>query len=177
MVKETILIRKATMLDLDPIERLYDDVHSAEESGLLTIGWMRGVYPTRRSAEASIRRGDMFVLEDGEIRGAAIINQIQVDVYGSASWEHETEKVCVLHTLVISPRFGRRGYGKAFVRYYENWAKSHGLLELRMDTNARNTVARSMYQKMGYKEVGIVPTTFNGIAGVELVLLEKYMEL
>ena len=36
-----------------------------------------------------------------------------------------------------------------------------------------NMAARAMYRKMGYKEIGIVPTTFNGTAGVDLVLLEK----
>ena len=42
-----------------------------------------------------------------------------------------------------------------------------------MDTNAKNTAARTLYQKLGYRESGIVPTVFNGIAGVDLVLLEK----
>jgi len=30
-----------------------------------------------------------------------------------------------------------------------------------------------MYKKLGYKEIGIVPTVFNGIPGVNLVLMEK----
>ena len=30
-----------------------------------------------------------------------------------------------------------------------------------------------MYRKLGYREVGQVPTVFNGIDGVMLVLLEK----
>lgn len=30
-----------------------------------------------------------------------------------------------------------------------------------------------MYASLGYKEVGIVPVVFNGIDGVNLVLLEK----
>ena len=42
-----------------------------------------------------------------------------------------------------------------------------------MDTNERNKRARAMYSKLGYKEAGIVPTVFNGIEGVGLVLLEK----
>ena len=42
-----------------------------------------------------------------------------------------------------------------------------------MDTNARNEAARAMYRKLGYREIGIVPTVFNGIEGVQLVLLEK----
>lgn len=190
-------IREANLTDLDAIEKIYDDIHSAEEKGRQTIGWIRGVYPTRKTAEDSILRGDMFVLENTpegsttkddsqkdsakrggvqesrEILGAGIINQTQVDAYFGAPWEHDTDLVCVLHTLVISPRAAGRGYGRAFVEFYERWAKDHGLLELRLDTNARNTAARAMYRKLGYKEIGIVPTTFNGIPGVDLVLLEK----
>jgi len=30
-----------------------------------------------------------------------------------------------------------------------------------------------MYKKLGYAEIGIVPTDFNGIPDVQLVLLEK----
>lgn len=78
-------------------------------------------------------------------------------------------------TLAISPEKSGRGYGKAFVAFYEEWAVKHGLTELRMDTNAINTTARAMYQKLGYKEISVVPTTFNGIPGVDLVLLEKHL--
>ena len=42
-----------------------------------------------------------------------------------------------------------------------------------MDTNARNTRARALYKKLGYEEIAIVPCQFNGIDGVQLVLLEK----
>ena len=166
-------IRAAVISDLDAIEQIYDDIHTDEENGTQMTGWIRGVYPTRKTAEESICRGDMFVLEDGEILGAGIINQIQVDVYENAPWEFETDDVCVLHTLVISPKASGRGYGKAFIWFYEQWAAEHGLMELRIDTNARNKTARAMYRKLGYREIGIVPTVFNGIPGVDLVLLEK----
>lgn len=32
-----------------------------------------------------------------------------------------------------------------------------------------------MYKKLGYKEIDIIPTDFNGIPGIDLVLLEKYL--
>lgn len=165
--------RKANPADLDSIEKIYDDIHAAEENGSQTTGWIRGVYPTRETARDSILRGDMFVLEDGQILGSAVINQIQVDVYSGAPWEFDTESVCVLHTLVIAPQAAGRGYGRAFVAFYERWAKEHDLPELRIDTNARNAAARALYRKLGYKEIAVVPTTFNGIPGVDLVLLEK----
>ena len=179
MNSNDIIIRKAAASDIDAVETIYDELHSAEESGSITVGWQRGVYPVRATAEDSLGRGDLFVLEcGGEVLGAAIINNIQLDAYRSAQWEHEADDngVCVLHTLVISPRAGRRGLGSRFVGYYEEYAKDNGCYELRLDTNERNSAARAMYRKLGYKEVGIVPTIFNGIPGVGLVLLEKKID-
>lgn len=172
------MIRKATYADLDAVAALYAEIHDAEARGELTTGWLRDVYPVRATAEAAVGRDDLFVMEeDGSVIGAAVINKLQVDVYEGAAWEFEAspDKVCVLHTLVISPAVSGRGYGRAFVRYYENYARLNGCAELRMDTNARNLAARSLYAKLGYKEIGVVPTVFNGIPGVQLVLLEKYL--
>ena len=79
----------------------------------------------------------------------------------------------VLHTLVVDPAASGRGIGRTMVAYYEAFARAHGCADLRMDTNARNKAARHLYGKLGYREIGIVPCAFNGIPGVELVLLEK----
>lgn len=170
-------IRKAELKDIDAVEQIYNDIHESEESGAQTIGWIRGVYPVRKTAEDALDRGDLFVQEDqGQIVGAGIINQTQVDVYALGEWKHDAKdaEVSVLHTLVISPKASGKGYGKAFIAFYENYAREHGCMELRIDTNARNVAARAMYKKLGYKEIGIVPTVFNGIPDVQLVLLEKY---
>ena len=172
------MIRKATFADLDAVEALYNEIHDAEEYGELITGWLREIYPVRSTAEAALERDDLFVMEEGgRVIGAAIINQIRVDVYDGAPWQFEAspDEVCVLHTLVISPALSGRGYGSAFVRCYEEYARTRGCAELRMDTNARNRAARGLYAKLGYKEIGVVPTVFNGIPGVQLVLLEKHL--
>lgn len=175
-----MIIRRASIQDIDAVERLYDAIHTAEENGKQAIGWIRGVYPVRATAEAALRRNDLFVLEDaGAICGAAIINKTQVGVYRLGNWNYEApdDQVCVLHTLVISPDRAGRGYGRAFITYYEQFAAQHGCTELRIDTNAKNAAARSMYKKHGYTEIGVVPTVFNGIPNVQLVLLEKHIVL
>ena len=172
-------IRKATISDLDAVARIYDAQHTAEEAGKSTVGWIRGVYPTRATAQAALDRDDLFVLcEDGLVRGAAIINQIQVDVYEGAPWRFSApdDRICVLHTLVIHPAAKGRGLGRAFVAFYENFARTMNCPELRMDTNARNSIARAFYKGLGYREIAVVPTAFNGIPGIDLVLLEKNLE-
>ena len=72
-------IRKAVQADLDGIETIYSRIHDGEEQGLTTTGWIRGIYPTRKTAQDALHRDDLFVmLECGEIVAAAILNQIQV---------------------------------------------------------------------------------------------------
>ena len=129
-------IRPATADDLPRIEEIYDAIHTAEETGAASVGWARGVYPTRATAQA----------------------------------------VLVLHTLVVDPTIAGHGYGTQFVRFYARRARALGCTVLRIDTNAKNAAARRLYARLGFREAAIVPCTFNGIAGVELVCLEKRLD-
>ena len=114
---------------------------------------------------------------DDRILGSGIINRIQVDVYAGAPWKHNVpdEQVCILHTLMVSPSSFGKGYARQFLAFYEDYARHAGCPELRIDTNVINKAARAMYHKHGYEEICIVPTVFNGIPGINLVLLEKYL--
>lgn len=190
MTAQTTTIRKATPEDIPAIAAIYDEIHDREAAGETTTGWLRDVYPVRKTAEDAVARGDMFVQEIGSradgsksdggqsgsrIVGTGIINQIQVDVYADGDWQYPAEdnEVMVLHTLIISRKTEERGLGKQFLDYYEAFALENGCRYLRLDTNARNKAARAFYKKHGYTEIGIVPTVFNGIPGVDLVLIEK----
>jgi len=158
------------------VAKIYSDIHDREEAGLTTIGWIRSIYPTEETATKSVADDELYVLEvGGSIVASARINQVQDSMYADGNWEFPTSDsdVMVLHTLTVSPAEIRKGYGRQFVAFYENYARENGCSCLRMDTNERNTTARAMYKKLGYKEIGIVPCEFNGIKGVNLVLLEK----
>ncbi len=171
-----VTIRKAQEKDLAAVERIYDDIHTEEEAGRACIGWERGIYPTRRTAEDALSRDDLFVEEtEGRIVGTGIINRVQVDVYAEVNWLYPAsdEQVMVLHTLVIDPAEKGKGFGQEFVAFYEEYAARSGCTCLRMDTNARNMGARRLYNHLGYREAGIVPCVFNGLSGVDLVMLEK----
>ena len=67
----------------------------------------------------------------------------------------------------------RKGLGREFVKFYEDYARENGCKVLRMDTNARNLKARAFYEKAGYIESGCAPCVFNGIPDVKLIMLEK----
>lgn len=172
------MIRKACKQDIGAVSAIYEAIHDSEEAGDVTIGWIRGVYPTKATAEAAVLRDDLYVLDEEDIRGAAIINQIQPDSYKEGAWTVHAEamEVLVLHTLVIHPAYAGRGYGREMVAFYEEMARERHITCLRMDTNSRNQRARNLYASLGYHEVDIVPCEFNGIPDVRLVLLEKQLD-
>lgn len=170
------MLRRATAADIDAVAAIYDRILDAQDHGEATTGWVRGVYPTRATAQAAVDRDDLFVLEDGgRVVAAAILNQLQVPEYANCPWTYDAppDQVMVLHTLVVDPAAGGHGYGRAFVAYYEGYALGRGCPYLRMDTNEKNSRARALYARLGYHEPGIVDCTFNGIPGVRLVCLEK----
>lgn len=172
-------ILKADKAKIDEIEKIYDHIHDEEERGLAATGWVRNVYPIRQTAMDALRRNDLFIIEDkGKVVASAVINQIQVEEYQNATWKHcaKDQEVMVLHCLAVDPKEKGKGYGKAFVKFYEEYAKKHGCRTLRMDTNVINTKARKMYHKLGFEEVGIVTSVFNGIPDVRLVCLEKWFD-
>ncbi len=170
------LFRVATDSDIPAITAIYNEIHTLEEKGIASTGWVRNIYPTEKTAADALARGELYVCtHDDTVIGSAIINKTQPDSYKLGKWQFPAreEEVPVLHTLTVSPRFSGQGCGGAFVGFYEALARNMGCNYLRMDTQVKNLSARRLYARLGYCEVGIVPCIFNGIEGVELVLLEK----
>ena len=129
------MFRNATMADLDQVAAIYDRIHTEEEAGRSTVGWIRGVYPTRQTALASIQAGDLFVAEeDGQIVATAKINQEQVPVYASAAWSREAkpQEVMVLHTLVVDPACRGQGIASALLDFAAAEGRRAGMRALRL---------------------------------------------
>lgn len=93
----------------------------------------------------------------GKICATARINQEQVLEYADGNWlysDASDDEIMVLHTLVVDPQIAGHGYGKAFVSFYEQYAKEHNCPYLRMDTNEINAAARRFYAKLGFPGIG-----------------------
>lgn len=173
------MIRLAKKEELPCVAEIYEQIHGEIEKGVATVGWIRGVYPTLKTAEEAFCKGELYLLEEGgEILAAAKINQAQEKEYALVDWLYSAEpnEVLVMHTLVVSPKAEGRGLGRQLIAFYEALAKEQGCKVLRIDTNEKNLRARALYQSLGFREAGVVPCTFNGIPNVPLVCLEKKIQ-
>lgn len=169
------MIRRSTEQDIAGVAEIYGKILEREPDNPMT-GWKKGIYPTEQTALEAHRNGELFVMVAGrELVAAAIINHKQVREYADCEWSFSArdDEILVLHTLVVDPGQSGKGYATDFVRFYEAEGVQRDCRVLRLDTNAINAAARKLYQKLGYREAGIVSCDFNGLDRIRLVCLEK----
>ena len=122
------MIRPATIHDVDEAERIYDEVLDYEAEYGTTTNWVKGKYPTRKTAEKALAAGTYYVGEDetGRIYGTVNLNHIQPAEYGNIPWTMpaEGEEVLVVHTLCVRPDCRGKGYAKDFSEFFSDFVPS-----------------------------------------------------
>ena len=171
-----LLIRKATQDDLDAAEEIYLEVLENEEKNGSYTNWQRGLYPTREVAEDALKKDTLYMgIADGKAAGWVILNHVQPAEYAKLSWAYpaEGEEVLVIHTLCIRPSFAGHGFGKKFVSFSEQTARTLGCRVIRLDTYEKNLPAIGMYTGLGYRYVGETDFNFHNVIQEVLKCYEK----
>ena len=170
-------IRKADASDIDTIHEIYRLIHLQEANGEVTIGWDPNTYPTRQTAESALEENTLFVMiSEGHIVASAVINHKPLEAYELVSWKYDApyHKIGVLHTLVVHPHYLKRGFGSAFVAFFENYCRDKGCVAVRLDTQVKNERPFRLYPKLGYRVAGIFDTRFRHLDfPIRLAMFEK----
>lgn len=171
------MFRPATEHDLTAIEAIYNEILDEEEQRPVSYtNWQRGAYPTLQTARQALEEGTLWVgEEEGEVFGAANLNGVQLPEYDEIPWAFPAapEQVRVIHTLVISPRWGGKGKAREFVAFCEAQARRQGGTVIRLDTYEGNHPANAMYPKLGYRYAGVTEFFFQGFIHENLNCYEK----
>ena len=99
--------------------------------------------------------------EDGKI--AAML------YWFDCAWEGK--KVAYIYAVATDEAYRNRGLCRALMESTHEKLQSLGYAGAVLVPGSLSLF--SLYKKLGYTEAGIVPCTFNGLEGVELVCLEK----
>lgn len=152
-------IVKATLDDIDEIATLYDNLNTYLEENINYPGWKKGVYPTQKDAINALNNDTLFICKtDDRIAGTVILNNIQEEAYNKATWSIDVplDKVLVIHTLAVHPDFFKMGVAYYLLVFAKEYAANAGYKTIRLDVNANNLPAFTLYEKMGYKYIDTV---------------------
>lgn len=171
------MIRPAAVSDLEAIGVIYEEILAEEDKRPASFtNWQRGKYPTVEHARRAMEAGELWVGEEkGEVYAALILNGTQLPEYDNIPWQFaaEADRVAVIHTLVVSPRWAGRGKARELVAFCEEESRRRGCTVMRLDTYEGNEPANRMYPKLGYRLAGATEFFFQGFIHEILNCYEK----
>lgn len=164
-----ITIRIAIATDIDAIENLYDDLNDYLEKHENYPRWKKGVYPVRAHAEEALAAGHLYVAEiDKKIVGTVVYSDEQGDVYRMVNWQVPYDvPVIIICKLAVHPGYMGCGVGKALLEHAAVLGKKQGVKAIRMDTYEENLSAVRLYEKCGFKYMGMVDLGLEEIYGLK----------
>lgn len=164
-----ITVRISTIYDIDAIEHLYDALNDYLAAHENYPRWKKGVYPIREHAEEALAEGNLYVaIIDGEVVGTVVYSNEQGEVYQSIDWQIEYDvPVIIICKLAVLPQYFGCGVGKALLEYAEVIGRQQGAKAIRLDTYEENLPAAKLYEKCGYKYMGLVDLGLEEIYGLK----------
>ena len=168
----SVVVRKAVGSDLDAIEQLYDDLNDSIVGVVEGPRWVKGVYPLRSDAEEGFAADCLYVAEmEGVIAGTVMyLNEEELsDPYKMVKWQKDfpAKETVVIHILAVHPKFQGKGVGKALLDHACVVGKEKGIKAVRLDVYETNVPAIRLYEKCGFKLVGMVDLGLEEIYGLK----------
>lgn len=159
------MIRKATKSDIAYIARLYDDVIDYQSANGGYMSWIKGLYPTQKTAEDALLLDRLYVFaEDDEIKGSVILDCEQPIEYSEVDWESKNDMrpALVIHTLCVAPKYMGIGVATEMLSFAKELASSLNCASMRLATNSKNSGAIHLYKKNGFTVIGYDSVLLDG---------------
>lgn len=113
------------------------------------------LYPTVSDFEEDIRKGNLYVAEEGEkIIALYVISDEADEAYHYAEWKYPNETSLILHRFCVSPSFQNKGIGKKVLMEIESQIRNRGYDSIRLDVFTKNPYAQRLYRNSGYEVRG-----------------------
>jgi len=148
---EFAAISPANLSDRDEIFKLYRlSIDAFEKLGIFQ--W-NDEYPSLADLDKSLIAGFTWILRhNGNIIAAVTLDSEQEEQYNDIKWAYASDKVMVIHRLVIHPEYQGKGLAKKMVSFSEEFALKNEYEVIRLDAFIGNPYSQNLYKHMGYHE-------------------------
>jgi ribosomal protein S18 acetylase RimI-like enzyme len=150
--------KRAAANQLQEIDRLYNTCkQDLLKKHIYQWGDWGNNYPGTDFLKKSIQAGELYIMQiNNELVGAVVLNEKQSPEWNGIAWSEPAGKSLVIHALVIDPKHQNKGFGKKLLLHCEAHARRHNYNSIRLDAFKKNDISNRMYQKYGYKNMGVV---------------------
>ena len=143
------MIRKAKLSDLNKIEEIFDYARSFMRKTGNMHQWDGG-YPQREVLEDDIKKGRLYVFDNGEIEGAFVFF-----VGNDPTYEYIEGQWLSSLPYGVFHRVANGGKLKGMVKQMMDFASPY-TTHLRIDTHEDNSVMQHVLEKNGFKKCGTI---------------------
>jgi ribosomal protein S18 acetylase RimI-like enzyme len=149
------MIRKAIYKDLNRIKQITEAcaIKMIEEK----IYQWNDTYPSIEVFEQDIREETLYVIEEQTtVWGCIMFSPKKDAVYNSVKWLTPDSENLYVHRLAVDPIKQGQGYAQKLMRFMEDFAQSHTMHSIRLDTFSQNPKNLLFYKKQGFHQLGAV---------------------
>jgi GNAT superfamily N-acetyltransferase len=132
-------LRQASTADLDALVPLFDAYRGF-------YGHPTAPGPARHFLRERLERGESVILLAFEGDAAVGFTQLYPSFSSGAM-----ARILILNDLFVAPEARRHGVGAALLLAAAEYARTAGAVRLTLSTAVTNTVAQSVYQRLGWK--------------------------
>lgn len=155
------MINKASLNDLPKIMTMIKTVITFMNEREYTF-WNEN-YPSISHFKKDIESESLYVCKISDnVVGTICINSEEAEEYKKLNWNINDKKY-VIHRLSVHPEFRGQKIGDELLRFAEELAENNCIKTIKTDTNVINISAQKLFERNGYKKVGVV--SFKGHEG------------
>ncbi|HEX4089149.1 MAG TPA: GNAT family N-acetyltransferase [Trebonia sp.] len=111
--------------------------------------WEKAKSDTARSFHAGFGTPGQLVFQ--VMAGDDVVGAIWIGVPGPSA----DRQMAWVYTIEVDPAYRGRDYGRAAMILAEDEARSHGMTSLGLNVHGQNTVARGLYDSLGYEVMAL----------------------
>lgn len=114
-------------------------------------------YPNIEIVNSDINNKTAYIIKkDNKCIAAITLNEEQEPEYRQINWHKSNGRTLVVHRLAVHPAYQNQGHAKRLMLFAEEFAVQNGYTSIRLDTLCANRYAISLYEKLGYQNLGEV---------------------
>lgn len=152
-----IEIIKASLSDIDEVEKLYNDLCDFLVKKDYNPGFRKGYYPTRQEVLYFLEGDALYVAKvDGKIVGSiALTHNGNAETNERLKFDETNySDMLYIHIFVVHPNYQHQGIGSKILSFSEQCAMKEGAKAIRLYVYEKNYVAIKSYEKSGFIYIG-----------------------